>query len=273
MAGKGQPDPSWDRIYVVGAGPGAPDLITVRGMRLLGQADVIVYAGSLVNPAVLEWARSDAEIHDSASMALPEIVSTMVNAHRAGRRVVRLQTGDTSLFSAFTEQLREVTREGIPCEVVPGVSSAMAAAAVLGCEFTLPEVAQTVIFTRMAGRTPVPEKENLASLAAHGATLVLFLSAQMIHKVVAELAAGYAPDTPVAVVCKASWPEERVVRGTLADITGKVRAAGIKMTAVIVVGPVLNGAVFPDEGFVYSKLYDPGFSHGFRRAGAPAGDA
>lgn len=258
--------PPWDRIYVVGAGPGAPDLITVRGSRLLAGADVVVHAGSLVNPAILSWTREDAVCHDSAGMALPEIVSTMVDAFAAGKRVVRLQTGDTSVFSALTEQMRKVAEHGIPVEVVPGVSSAMAAAAALGCEFTLPEVAQSVIFTRMAGRTPVPEGEQLHSLAAHGTTLVLFLSAQMIHKVVAELKDGYPDDTPAAVVFKASWPEEQVIRGTLSTIVEQVRAAGIKMTAIIVVGRVLDGAIIPEERFRYSKLYDPGFTHAHRRA-------
>ena len=255
----------WDRIYVVGAGPGAPDLITVRGHRLLERADVIVYAGSLVNPALLQLAGPGTQIHDSAGMALPEIVTTMTEAFRAGKRVVRLQTGDTSLFGALTEQLRELAREGITCEVVPGVSSAMAVAATLGIEYTLPEVAQTAIFTRAAGRTPVPEKEALPGLAAHGTTLVLFLSTQMIHKVVTELSEGYPPETPVAVVYKASWPEERVIRGTLADITEQVRDAGIKMTAIIVVGQVLNGAHIPEGEFRHSKLYDPGFTHAFRQ--------
>jgi precorrin-4/cobalt-precorrin-4 C11-methyltransferase len=264
-AGQGL-DAPWDRIYVVGAGPGAPDLITVRGLKRLEAADVVVYAGSLVNPELLALVPPGAEIHDSAGMALPEIVATMVRAFRAGLRVVRLQTGDTALFSALAEQLRPLAEEGIPVEIVPGVSSAMAAAAVLGCEFTLPEVAQTAIFTRMAGRTPVPEGEALASLAAHGATLVLFLSAQMIHRVVRELASGYPPDTPVAVVYRATWPDQKVVRGCLSDIVEKVRAAGIKMTAIIVVGRVLDGLVMPDAAFRHSKLYDPAFTHGFRRA-------
>jgi len=262
----------WDRIYVVGAGPGAPDLITVRGRDLLAAADVVVYAGSLVSPDLLSWARDDAEVFDSAGMDLPEIVRTMADAFRAGRRVVRLQTGDTSLYSALAEQVRPLAEAGIPVEVVPGVSSAMAAAAVLGCELTLPEVAQSVIFTRMAGRTPVPEGEALRDLARHGTTLVLFLSAQMIHKVVEELAAGYPPETPVAVVYRATWPDQKVVRGRLDDIVQKTREAGIKMTAIIVVGPVLDQMALAPEAFRHSKLYDPAFSHGFRR-GVRAGEA
>lgn len=257
-------DAPWDRIYVVGAGPGAADLITVRGRDRLAAADVVVYAGSLVSPELLSWARDDAEVHDSAGMALPEIVRVMTDAFRAGRRVVRLQTGDTSLFSALAEQVRPLAEAGIPVEIVPGVSSAMAAAAVLGCELTLPEVAQSVIFTRMAGRTPVPAGERLGDLARHGATLVLFLSAQMIHKVVEELAEGYGPDTPVAVVYRATWPDQKVVRGRLDDIVAKTRAAGIKMTALIVVGPVLDQMAVAPEAFRYSKLYDPAFSHGYR---------
>jgi len=256
----------WARVYVVGAGPGAPDLITERGRRLLNHADRIVYAGSLVNPAVLAHAPEGAEILDSAQMALPEIVAALVDGFRQGMRVVRLHTGDPSIYGALTEQLRELNRAQVPFEIVPGVPSAMAAAAALGVEFTLPEVAQSVIFTRMEGRTPVPDGEKLADLAAHGTTLVLFLSVQMIHKVVPELAAHYAPDTPVAVVYKASWPEQQVVRGTLTDIVDKVRAAGIKATALIVVGQVLDGAEIPDEAFRASKLYDPTFGHGFRKA-------
>jgi len=204
---------------------------------------------------------------DSAPLALPEIIDTLAEGFANGARVVRLQTGDTSLFGALTEQLRELVRRGIPWQVVPGVSAAMAVAAELGCEYTLPEVAQTVIFTRAAGRTPVPEREELSGLAAHGTTMVLFLSTQMIHKVAAELATSYPPDTPVAVVYRATWPDQQVVRGTLADIVERVRAAGIKMTALIVVGRVLAGLDTPDREFRASKLYDPGFSHGFRRAG------
>ncbi len=255
----------WDRIFVVGAGPGAPDLITVRGLRLLQQADLVVYAGSLVPVALLEEVPEGAQVVNSAGIALPDIVDTMVTAFRAGKRVVRLQTGDTSLFSAQMEQMRALARVDIPVEIVPGVSSGNAAAAVLGIEYTLPEISQTVIYSRAAGRTPVPEGENLPSLAAHGATLVLFLSVQMIHKVVDQLAeGGYSPDTPVAVVHKATWPEQRIVRGTLADITERVRRAGIKMTALIVVGRVLEGARLAESEFHYSKLYDPGFTHGFR---------
>lgn len=266
------PDTRWDRIYVVGAGPGAADLITVRGRDLLAAADVVVYAGSLVSPELLAWARDGAELHDSAGMALPGIVQTMTDAFRAGRRVVRLQTGDTSLYSALAEQVRPLAEAGIPVEVVPGVSSAMAAAAVLGCELTLPEVAQSVIFTRMAGRTPVPEGEDLSDLARHGTTLVLFLSTQMIHKVVEALAGAYPPDTPVAVVHRATWPDQKVVQGRLDDIARKTREAGIKMTAVIVVGKVLDQMTLAPEAFRHSKLYDPSFSHGFRR-GARAGEA
>jgi len=272
----GMGDQPWDRIYVVGAGPGAADLITVRGRDLLAAADVVVYAGSLVSPELLSWAREDAALHDSAGMALPDIVQTMTDAFLAGRKVVRLQTGDTSLYSALAEQVRPLAEAGIPVEVVPGVSSAMAAAAVLGCEFTLPEVAQSVIFTRMAGRTPVPEGEDLPDLARHGTTLVLFLSTQMIHKVVEALSEGYPPDTPVAVVYRATWPDQQVVRGRLDDIVEKTRAAGIKMTALIVVGRVLDQMAIAPEAFRHSKLYDPAFSHGFRRgarAGARSGDA
>ena len=248
-------------IHFVGAGPGDPELITVKGRRLLAEAEVIIYTGSLVPAELL--AGLSAEIHDSAGLALPEIMGLMAGAWRAGKRVVRLHTGDPSIYGAIGEQMSRLAELAIPWKVVPGVSSAMAAAAALSAELTLPEISQTVIITRRAGRTPVPEKENLAALAGHGATMLIFLSAGMIEEVVADLAAGgYGPETPVAVVEKASRPEERIVRGTLASIARQVREAGITRTAIIAVGEVLAQGVPP----ALSKLYDPGFSHGYRDA-------
>lgn len=250
------------KVYFVGAGPGDPELITVKGRRLLDEADVVVYAGSLVNPALFEGLK--AELHDSAGMDLDEITGVMKKAVDGGKAVVRLHSGDVSFYSAITEQIRCLKKLGVEAEVVPGVSSLAAGAAALGQELTVPEVSQTVIVTRMAGRTPVPERESIASLASHGASMVIFLSVGMIEELCRELiAGGYPEDTPVAVVERASWPSERVLRGTLSDIAGKVREAGIKRTALIYVGPAVAASV--EETRAASKLYDKGFKHGYRK--------
>ena len=199
-------------IQFVGAGPGDPELITVKGKRLLEAADVIVYAGSLVNPALLGYAKEGAEIFNSASMTLQEVLDVMVPAAQAGRAVVRLHTGDPSIYGAIQEQMDALDRVGVSYEVVPGVSSFLATAAALKQEYTLPDVSQTVIVTRMEGRTPVPPKEKLASLASHQATMCIFLSVHMIQDVVDELlAGGYTPETPIAVVQRASWPYQRIL--------------------------------------------------------------
>lgn len=253
------------KVYFVGAGPGDPELLTVKGQRLLTEADVIIYAGSLVNPALLKLAKPGCSIYNSASMTLEEVIAVTRDAMAAGRMVVRLHTGDPSIYGAIREQMDELDRLNIEYCVVPGVSSFLAAAAALKKEYTLPDVSQTVIITRGAGRTEVPEKEQLRSLAAHRATMCIFLSVQMIDEVVRELLEGYTPATPVAVVEKASWPEERVVSGTLADIAGKVADAGITKTAMIVVGDVLDG------DYARSRLYHPEFSHGYR-SGSGASD-
>ncbi|MDD5758666.1 MAG: precorrin-4 C(11)-methyltransferase [Desulfobulbaceae bacterium] len=246
-------------VYFVGAGPGDPDLLTIKGRRLLDRADLIIFAGSLVNPALLFGL--DAEIHDSAGLNLEEIVSLMVTAQRQNRMVVRLHTGDPAIFGAIKEQMSELDRQDVPYEVVPGVSSMAAAAAALKSELTLPEVSQTVIITRQAGRTPVPEKENLASLANHQATMMIFLSAGLIEQVVTDLlTGGYSADTPVAVVEKASWPEERVLRGNLSGIAQQMKEAGIRKTAIIAVGQ----AFAETELTAVSKLYDKDFTHGCR---------
>ncbi|HUW63466.1 MAG TPA: precorrin-4 C(11)-methyltransferase [Spirochaetia bacterium] len=251
-------------IYFVGAGPGDPELITVRGQRLLAGAAVVVYAGSLVNPALLQVCRPDAAVFDSAGMTLPEIMAVMVAAHRDGKEVVRLHTGDPALYGAIQEQMEVLEREGVPYGVVPGVSSFLAAAAAAGRELTSPGVSQTVIVTRLAGRTPVPEPEKLRALAATGATLVILLSVQVIDQVVQELSAGgLAPDTPVVVVERASWPDERVVRSNLAGVAGRVQSLGIGRTAVIMVGRALAGETIP------SRLYAADFSHGYRRGQDP----
>jgi len=251
-------------VLFVGAGPGDPDLITVKGLKALKTADVVVYAGSLVNRALLDDLGPDVELHDSAPLNLDEVLAIMLDAVAAGKRVVRLHTGDPSVYGAIQEQMEALDACGIGYEVIPGVTAAFAAAAALGQELTLPGVSQTVILTRVEGRTPVPEKEQLRRIAALGATIGLYLSVAMIDKVVGELLAGgaYTPQTPVAVVSKASWEDQETVEGTLADIAGKVREAGISRQALILVGEVLAARRkgVPEK----SKLYDRNFSHGFR---------
>ena len=245
-------------IYFVGAGPGDPELLTLKGRRLLDTADLVVYAGSLVNPALLDGIR--AECHDSAGLDLAGIMNLMIPASRAGKLVVRLHTGDPAMYGAIREQMQRLDQEAIPYSVIPGVSSAFAAAAALRRELTVPEQTQTVILTRQAGRTPVPEAEALPKLAAIGASMCIFLSVGMMAQVVADLlAGGYAASTPVAVVEKASWPDERIVRGTLENIAALVAEAGIRKTAMILVGPALD-----DASQAASRLYAEDFSHGCR---------
>ncbi len=249
-------------VIFLGAGPGDPELITVKGQRALAQADLVLYAGSLVSPAVLGWARSGAELVDTAPLNLEEIVGAIIRAQRAGKKVVRVHSGDTALFSAIQEQLEILEQEEIPCRVIPGVTAAAAAAAALAQELTLPEVTQTVILTRTAGRTPVPERESLKELARHGATLVIYLSIKLIDLVVAELTESYGSAAPVVVAYRVSWPDQKIIRGTLADIAAKVQEAGIQRQALILVGPALAAR----EGRLkaLSKLYDKAFAHGFR---------
>jgi len=246
-------------IYFVGAGPGAEDLITVRGQALLQRADMVIYAGSLVNPALLKCCPASCEILDSARMTLDEVNEAMSRRDGPEAVVVRLHTGDPSLYGAIREQMDALNRLGLAFEVVPGVSAFAAAAAAIPAEYTLPGVSQTVILTRMAGRTPVPERESVRSLAAHKATMVLFLSAGMLSELCAELiAGGYAPDTPAAIVYKASWPDQKVARSTLKTLPeiGK----DMTKTALVLVGNFLG-----DE-YELPKLYDPTFAHGYREA-------
>ena len=252
------------KVYFIGAGPGDAELITVKGARLLHEADVVVYAGSLVDRELVRTHAPQARVYDSAGMTLEETTQVLAEAVVAGQRVVRLHTGDPAIYGAIQEQMAELDRLGIDYAVVPGVTSAFAAAAALRQELTLPEVSQTVIITRLPGKTPVPERERLAEIAKIGATLVIYLSVSMIEQVVAELLQGaYTPATPVAVVAKASWPDEQTVEGTLADIAAKVRAAGIAKQALIIVGDVLNAR---REGLnAKSLLYDKEFSHEYRK--------
>ena len=251
-------------IHFVGAGPGAPDLITVRGQRLLAQADVVIFAGSLVNAELLDSCREDCARYDSAGMTLEEVVAVMRDAQADGRDCVRLHTGDPSLYGAIREQMDALDELGIPYEVVPGVSSFLAAAATLGTEYTVPGVSQSVIVSRMGGRTPVPEGERLSTLAAHGCTMVLFLSAGLLDAAQEELLlGGRAPETPCAIVHRASWPDEAVYRCTVATLASCAREHGVRRTALVVIGEAL------ESHGARSLLYHPGFSHGYRAASMP----
>ena len=251
-------------IYFVGAGPGDPELITVKGRRLLQEADRVVYAGSLVPEALLEDMRANARAFNSASLTIRETHALLAEGYRAGERVVRLHTGDPSLYGAIQEQMELLDRDAIPYEVVPGVSAVFAAAAALRQELTLPEISQTVILTRLAGRTPVPELEDLALLAAHRATLVIYLSVQQIEKVASELLSSYPPETPVVVAYRVGWPDQSFTQGSLADIADKVKDADIRRQAIIMVGDVFG--IRTAGGLKPSKLYDESFSHGFRES-------
>ncbi len=249
------------KVYFIGAGPGDPDLMTVKARDIISTADLIIYAGSLVNPKILEFAKPGSVMHNSAKMDLGPMIEMMATYADLGRTVARVHTGDPSIYGAIAEQMAELDKRGVEYEVVPGVSSAFAAAAALRCELTMPEVSQTVIFTRMEGNTPVPDRQTIGALAQHGATMVVFLSVGRMDDVVEELLTGYGKDTPAAVVYKASWPEEKVVTGTLDDIAGKVKAEGIDKTALIFVGDSLDKASMK----AYSKLYDRQFKHGYRK--------
>jgi len=252
-------------VAFVGAGPGDPELITVKGRRLLREADCIVYAGSLVPESLLGWARPEARRHNSASLTLEETHALLKEACLAGDRVVRLHTGDPSLYGAIREQMALLEKDGIPYEVVPGVSAVFAAAASLRKELTLPGISQTVILTRLSGRTPVPEPEALRSLATHRATMAVYLSVQEMETVVSELAFSYPPETPVVVAYRVGWPDELLLRGTLEDIASRVKASGIRRQALILIGGVLDPPDDP-EAPLRSKLYDETFSHGYREA-------
>ena len=249
------------KVIFIGAGPGAPDLITIRGYETIQKADCIIYAGSLVNKKVLDNRKSDAEVYNSAELDLGEIINIMEEATSEDKLVARVHTGDPSIYGAIAEQIRLLNEKNIPYELIPGVSSVFGSAAALETELTLPEISQTVIITRPEGRTPKPKDESLESLASHHATMCIFLGVGMIDKVVSELTKNYPINTPVAVVKKATWPDQEIIKGTLENIVNKVKEANITKTARIIVGDVLNPGDFND-----SKLYDATFAHEYRNS-------
>ena len=260
------------KVYFVGSGPGDPELITVKAKRIISEADVVVYADSLVPETIAEFAAATAEVHGSKDMALPEIMDVMLDAVAAGKTVARVQSGDPSVYGAILEQMRILEREGVEYEIVPGVSAAFAAAALLKTELTVPEVSQTIIMTRAEGRVAMPPKEQLQDLAAHGCSLVIFLSVTRMTRIVRELQnAGYPAETPIAVVYRVGWPEEMVIRGTLTDIAAKVREAKINRQALVIVGEAVNPELrSPDyvaeKQPASSHLYSESYTHLFRHA-------
>lgn len=247
-------------VYFIGAGPGDPQLLTIKAKETIKRADIIIYAGSLINKKILEFARKSALTYDSSKMNLGEVLKVIRKASSAKKIVARIHSGDPSIYGAIQEQMLWCRKNRIPFEVIPGVSSFCAAAAALKQELTLPGISQTVIITRLSGKTKVPPKEDLKALSRIRATLVIFLSIEMIGEVVKKLLSGYAKDTPVAIVYRASWQDELIIKGTLKDIAAKVKYENIKSQALIFVGDVLKGA-----GFEKSKLYDQDFSHAFRK--------
>jgi precorrin-4/cobalt-precorrin-4 C11-methyltransferase len=251
-------------VYFVGAGPGAPDLITLRGRALIEAADLVLFADSLVDPAHTEQVKPGARVVGSSALSLEELTALMVEASRRGEVVVRLQSGDPTVYGALHEQITALRAAGVPTAVVPGVNSAFAAAAALGLELTVPAVAQTVIFTRTPGRaSPVPERESLRSLAGHGATLALFLSAAIIERAVGELlAGGYGPDTPAAIAYRVSWEDERLIRCRLAEVPGAIQAENLTRSALVLVGPAI--AAGQHDPTAHSRLYDPTYTHRYR---------
>lgn len=248
-------------IHIVGAGCGAPDLITLRGKKHLEEADIIIYAGSLVNPALLDFAKADCAVFDSAKMTLEEVLAVIEQAEAQGKTTVRLHTGDPSLYGAIGEQMREFDKRGFCYDITPGVSAFSGAAASLGAEYTLPDVTQTLIITRVAGKTPVPEKERLRLLAAHGTSLALYLSTGLLAEVTQELlAAGLSEHTPAAIVYKATWDEEIICRCTVGTLEQSAKEHHITKTALITLGDFL------DSAFSRSRLYAPDFETEFRKA-------
>lgn len=247
-------------VYFIGAGPGDPELLTIKGKKIIDSADVIIYAGSLVNREVLRDIKSGAKVYNSATMHLEEVIEVMKEAEKKNLMTARVHTGDPAIFGAHREQMDALEREGIEFCVIPGVSSFVAAAAALKKEYTLPEETQSIILTRMEGRTPMPEKESIEAFAKHQATMVIFLSANRIEELVEQLQTSYPVDTPIALVYKASWPEEKIIQGNLGNIAELVRKANITKTGLIVVGRFLG------DQYALSKLYDKHFSHEYREA-------
>lgn len=259
------------KVYIVGAGPGDPELITVKGSNILRSADLVLYTDSLVNDELIATAKPEAEVLQSSGMDLERQVELMGEAVRAGRSVARVHTGDPAVYGAILEQMVLLKQQDVAYEIIPGVSSVFASAAVLGAELTVPDLTQTVILTRAEGRTPVPEREKLRDLASHHCTVALFLSATLAKKVVNEfLAAGWSEETPVAVVQRATWPDQKIVRTTLANLPADLRAAGITMHAMILAGWALDPDIVNRDAH-RSKLYDKTFTHGYRK-GVKAGE-
>lgn len=259
-------------VYFVGAGPGAPDLITVRGRDILAQADLILYADSLVDDALTaSYAKPEARVIGSSDMHLEQIIDLMLEAAHAGQVTARVHSGDPALYGATHEQMAALDEHGVPYLIVPGVTAALAAAARLSVELTVPDIVQTIILTRVAGRVPMPPGEDLTGFAAHGASLAIYLGITRIQLVVDELVAsgGYGPETPVAVLHRVTWPDEQVITGTLADIVPKVKAAGLTRQALILVSPALDPHLKTTEGRTESKLYDQNYTHRFRRGARP----
>ncbi len=259
------------KVYFIGGGPGDPELLTLKAKRIIETADVVIYADSLVHPSIAGFARPGAEVHGSKGLTLPEIMELTVRAVAEGKTVARIQSGDPAVYGAILEQMRVLEREGIEYEIIPGISSAFAAAALLKAELTVPEVSQTIIMTRAEGRVAMPPTEQLRDLAAHGCTLVIFLSVTRMAKINRELrAGGYPKETPVAVVYRAGWPEEQIIRGTLANIAAKVREAKITLQAIILVGqaldPTLRQPNQPAEALAASHLYSSDYTHLYRRS-------
>jgi len=259
------------QVYIVGAGPGDPDLITVKGLNILQQADVVMYTDSLVNDELIARAKQGAEVVKSAGLALDEMVGMMIERVREGKSVARVHTGDPAMYGAILEQMVLLKQAGVACRIVPGVSSVFAAAAALGAELTVPELTQTVILTRAEGRTPVPEREQLADLARHHCTVALYLSATLTKKVMREfIEGGWSPDTPVAVVQRASWPDQLIVRTTVAGLDDAMKANNIRSQAMILAGWALDPTLH-DRDDHRSKLYDKEFTHKFRKGVAANG--
>jgi precorrin-4/cobalt-precorrin-4 C11-methyltransferase len=249
-------------VYFVGSGPGDPELITLKALRLMQEADVIVYSGSLLNPKLLQYAKKDAQLHDAAAIDRERIYEILRDSTKQGKLAIRFHDGDPGLFSAIREQIDRLEKDGIECKVVPGITAILGAASAMNLELTLPGVTQTLIITRAESRTPVPKREEIAELAKHGATMAFYLSVHMISGIVDELLKGgvYTKQTPAAVVYRATWEDQKIVVGTLGDIAAKTRQARIVKTALIIVGDVIA-----PKTYEYSKVYDPGFTHGYRK--------